>query len=194
MFFFFRKNEPFTQTDCETWRNQWRNLVPEDCRDVPVTVGDRTEIAFVQINGFVMMLQDGLLMESSFFDVCKHFQQAGYHVVWLLRCTQDIENGYLKKQSENAERTQWNWRSPTTNFGRWTSDNFNATIILQHEQTPDEDLRESDAKILQRVTWATSDDDTKMIPGKTNFVTVKLPHTPRELLKWLEGTPMSQIK
>lgn len=194
MFFFFRKNEPITQTDCETWREQWRQLVPPECRDVPITVGERTEIAFVQINQFVMMLQDGLLMESSFFDVCQHFQQAGYHVIWLMRCTQDIENGYLKKQSENSERTQWIWRSPTTNFGRWTSDNFSATIILQHEQTPDEDLKDCNAPILQRVTWATSDDDTKMIPGKTNFVTVKLPNTPKELLKWLNGTPMSQIK
>ncbi len=194
MFFFFRKNEPLTQTDCETWREQWRQLVPPECRDVPITVGERTEIAFVQINQFVMMLQDGLLMESSFFDVCQHFQQAGYHVIWLMRCTQDIENGYLKKQSENSERTQWIWRSPTTNFGRWTSDNFSATIILQHEQTPDEDLKDCNAPILQRVTWATSDDDTKMIPGKTNFVTVKLPNTPKELLKWLNGTPMSQIK
>jgi len=194
MFFFFRKNEPLTQTDCETWREQWRQLVPPECRDVPITVGERTEIAFVQINQFVMMLQDGLLMESSFFDVCQHFQQAGYHVIWLMRCTQDIENGYLKKQSENSERTQWIWRSPTTNFGRWTSDNFSATIILQHEQSPDGDLKNCAAPILQRVTWATSDDDTKMIPGKTNFVTVKLPNTPKELLKWLNGTPMSQIK
>ncbi len=194
MFFFFRKNEPFSQTDCETWREQWRRLVPESCRNVPITFAGRTEIAFIQINQFVMMLQDGLLMENSFFDICKHFQQAGYHVIWLMRCTQDIENGYLRKQREDAERTQWNWRSPTTNFGRWTSDNFNATIILQHEQTPEGDLKSSDAPILQRVTWAMSDDDTKMIPGKTNFVTVKLPSTPKELLKWLEGTPLSQVK
>lgn len=193
MFFFFKKEEPLLQTDSDTWRDQWKAIVPKDCRDVPITVDGRTEIAFVQIGQFVMMLQDGLLMERTFFDVCEHFQAAGYHVVWLMRCTQDIKSGYLKKQSEDSERTKWTWRSPTTNFGRWTSDNFSATILLQHEQSPNGDLRESDAPILQRVTWATSDDDTKMIPGKTNFVTVKLPNTPKELLKWLNGTPMSQI-
>ncbi|MBE6984628.1 MAG: hypothetical protein E7434_03240 [Ruminococcaceae bacterium] len=194
MFFFFRKNEASAQTDCEAWREQWRQLVPPECRDVPITVEGKTEIAFVQINQFVMMLQDGLLMEASFFDVCRHFQNAGYHVIWLMRCTQDMEQGYLKKQSEDSERTKWLWKSPTTNFGRWTSDNFNATIILQHKQAPDGNLRECEAPILQRVTWAKSDDDTKMIPGKTNFVTVKLPNSPRELRAWLEGTPLSQAK
>ncbi len=194
MFLFSRKNAPFAQTSCEAWREQWQNLVPEKCRNVPIRTEDRSEVAFVQINQFVMMLQDGLLMEQSFFDVCKHFQAAGYHVIWLMRCTQDIEHGYLKKQSEDDERTQWTWRSPTTNFGRWTSDNFSATILLQYKQAPAGDLKESDAPILARVTWAASDDDTQMIPNKTNFVTVNLPSTPKELLKWLEGTPLGQIR
>ncbi len=194
MFFFFRKNEALHQSDSETWLKQWQSLVPPEYRNVPITVEERTEIAFVQINQYVMMLQDGLLMESAFFDVCKLFQKAGYHVIWLMRCTQDVANGYLKKLSVSGERTKWLWKSPTTNFGRWTSDNFNATILLQHEQLPDGTPVECEASILQRVTWAESDDATKMIPGKTEFVTVDTPSSPKALLKWLQGTPLSQVK
>ena len=58
-----------------------------------------------------MMLQDGLLMIREFFDCCEFFQKAGFHVVWLMRCTQDVENGYLKLLSENGRRCRWLWRS-----------------------------------------------------------------------------------
>lgn len=194
MFFFFRKNEALQQTDSTSWIAQWQSLLPPECRNVPIMVEGETQIAYVKINQFVMMLQDGLLMESAFFDVCKLFQRAGYHVIWLMRCTQDIANGYLKKLTSSGERTKWLWKSPTTNFGRWTSDNFNATILLQHEQLPEGTLTECDAAVLQRVTWAESDDASKMIPGKTEFVTVNTPSTPKELLKWLQGIPLSQVK
>jgi len=154
MFFFFRKNNELQQNDTEPWRDQWRSLVAPECRNVPVNIDGRSAVAFVQVHPYVMMLQDGLLMEQSFFEVCDIFQKAGYHVIWLMRCTQDISNGYLKKLSTNGNRTTWLWKSPTTNFGRWTSDNFNATILLQCEPLPEGDLRECDLPILQRVTWA----------------------------------------
>ena len=192
----FGKKQPFHQSDPETWKRQWQSLVPPENRDVPITADGETVIAFVQIGRFVMMLQDGLLMESAFFDVCSFFQRAGYHVVWLMRCTQDIHNGFLKPKgaAEGGTRRKWLWKSPTTNFGRWTSDNFNATILLQHEQLPDEPLPTCQARILQRVVWAESDDPTRMIPGRTEFLTADLPATPQELLRWLSGTALSALR
>ena len=100
MLFWKKKTPPLVQSSASAWREQWRAIVPPECRNVPVTVGDKTVTAYVQINHFVMMLQDGLLMEEHFFDVCSHFQRAGYHVIWLMRCTQDIENGYLKLKKQ----------------------------------------------------------------------------------------------
>ena len=184
------------QNDPETWKRQWQSLVPPENRDVPITLDGETVIAFVQMNQFVMMLQDGLLMEAAFFDVCSFFQRAGYHVVWLMRCTQDIHNGYLKPKgfAESGTRRKWLWKSPTTNFGRWTSDNFNATILLQHEPLPDGDIRTCEKPILQRVIWAESDDPTRMVPGKTRFLTADLPATPQELLQWLSGTALSKLR
>lgn len=104
MLFWKKKTPPLVQSSASAWREQWRAIVPPECRNVPVTVGNKTVTAYVQINHFVMMLQDGLLMEEHFFDVCSHFQRAGYHVIWLMRCTQDIENGYLKLKKQ---RVQW---------------------------------------------------------------------------------------
>lgn len=182
------------QNDPETWKAQWQALVPPENRNVPITVDGETIVAFVQINHYVMMLQDGLLMESTFFDVCEFFQKAGYHVIWLMRCTQDIHNGYLKRIDEgDSHRCRWLWKSPTTNFGRWTSDNFNASIILQWCQAPETDLRSCTERILQRVTWAESDRPEKMIPGRTRFSTVDNPATPAELLRWLEGTTLANL-
>ena len=51
----------------------------------------------------------------------------------------------------------------THHFGRWISDNREATILIQHEELPDGDIRTSDASILGRVSRTTSDDDTKMV-------------------------------
>ena len=79
----------------QAWLARWQSLVPEENRNVPVTVERQTRIAYIQINQFVVMLQDGLLMKAHFFDVCEFFQKAGYHVVWLMRCVQDVEGGYL---------------------------------------------------------------------------------------------------
>lgn len=186
---------PLQQNDPETWRHLWQSLVPESNRDVPITVDGQTVEAFICINQFAMMLQDGLMMESGFFDVCEHFQKAGYHVIWLMRCIQDIYNGYLKPGKRiDGSRQQWIWKSPTTNFGRWTSDNRQATILLQTEQVPSEDLSECRKRLLQRVVWAESDDSTQMVPGHTVFYTTDCPATPEELLRWLNGTTLANLR
>ena len=191
----FRRKTEWKQNSPEEWKVDWQSIVPPENRDVPVTVEGETVIAFVQIRQFVMMLQDGLLMEESFFGVCEFFQRAGYHVIWLMRCTQDIHNGYLKPKGsyEGGHRRKWLWKSPTTNFGRWTSDNFNATILLQH-QNPDKELLKCEKRILQRVTWAESDDASRMIPGRTVFQTVDNPGTAAELLRWLQGESLNKLK
>ena len=75
LFFGKRKSAPLVQSSTEDWRKQWQDLVPPECRNVPVTVDGKTMTAYVQINHFVMMLQDGLLMQQGFFDVCAHFQR-----------------------------------------------------------------------------------------------------------------------
>ena len=191
--FLQRKKEPFVQSGHEQWKDDWRNLVPEACRNVPVTVYGVSVEAYVLMNHFAMMLQDGLLMEASFFDVCEHFQKAGYHVIWLMRCTQDLHNGYLKRAGEKNGSTRWLWKKPTTNFGRWISDNRQATILIQHTELPEGDIRTCRAPILARVTWATSDDNTKMVSGRTEFQTVPLPASPEELLRWLSGESLRSI-
>lgn len=182
------------QCSPEEWKEQWQSLVPPENRDVPITLGGETVIAFVQMNHYVMMLQDGLLMDASFFDVCEFFQKAGYHVIWLMRCTQDIANGYLKLvENDNGHRCRWLWKKPTTNFGRWTSDNFNASIVLQWRQIPETGLENCQERMLQRVTWAESDRPEMMVPGRTRFSTVDTPATPMELLHWLEGASLSNV-
>lgn len=190
------KKKPLVQTDEETWRAQWQSLVPPECRNVPITADGASEIAYVQMNQFVLMLQDGLLMEATFFDVCELFQRAGYHVIWLMRCTQDIHNGYLHQKGsyDGGHRCSWLWKSPTTNFGRWTSDNYGATILIQHRPLPSGDPRTCTEPILQRVTWAESDDATRMIPARTRFQTVDNPATPAELLRWLQGASLKNLK
>ena len=195
LFFGKRKSAPLVQSSTEDWWKQWQDLVPPECRNVPVTVDGKTMTAYVQINHFVMMLQDGLLMQQGFFDVCAHFQRAGYHVVWLVRCTQDIAGGYLKLRKESGNECLWKWRKPTTNFGRWTSDNYGVTILIQHRQGPPEitDLKTCKTRVLQRVTWAESDDNTQMVPGRTEFLTVGKPATPEELLHWLTGTTLANL-
>ena len=194
MFSFLKKRKaPYVQSSTQVWQDQWRSLVPPECRNVPVTVDGVSIEAYVLVNHFAMMLQDGLLMEASFFDVCEHFQRAGYHVIWLMRCTQDVYNGYLKRAGEKNGSTRWLWRSPTTNFGRWISDNREASILIQHAELPAGDIRSCDAPVLGRVAWATSDDDTKMVPGCTEFQTVPLPATPRQLLRWLNGESLRSI-
>ena len=187
LFFGKRKSAPLVQSSTEDWRKQWQDLVPPECRNVPVTVDGKTMTAYVQINHFVMMLQDGLLMQQGFFDVCAHFQRAGYHVIWLVRCTQDIAGGYLKLRKESGNECLWKWRKPTTNFGRWTSDNRYVTILLQYKPAPDGDLSRCTEHILQRVQWAESNDNSKMVPGRTEFATVGAPGTPAELSNWLHG-------
>ena len=191
--FLKRKKAPYVQTSTEVWQDQWRSLVPPECRNVPVVVDGVSIEAYVLVNHFAMMLQDGLLMEASFFDVCEHFQRAGYHVIWLMRCTQDVYNGYLKRAGERSGSTRWVWKSPTTNFGRWISDNREASILIQHTELPAGDIRDCDAPVLGRVTWATSDDDTKMVPGRTEFQTVALPASAKQLLRWLNGESLRSI-
>ena len=191
MLFWKKKKAPFVQSTTSAWKEQWREIVPSECRNVPITEGGRTVTAYVQINHFVMMLQDGLLMKEDFFDVCSHFQRAGYHVIWLMRCTQDIENGYLKIKKQKDNKCLWKWRKPTTNFGRWTSDNRYVTILLQYKPAPDGPLEHCHDEILQRVQWAESSDNTQMVPSRTEFATVGVPGTPAELANWLRGGFMS---
>ena len=105
--FLKRKKEPYVQSSTADWQDQWRSLVPPECRNVPVVVDGKSVEAYVLVNHFAMMLQDGLLMEASFFDVCEHFQRAGYHVIWLMRCTQDVYNGYLKRGGEKNGSTRF---------------------------------------------------------------------------------------
>jgi len=191
---FFKKKQPLIQNDPITWKELWQGLVPEECRDVAVTVDGVSIEAFIQINQFCVMLQDGLLMEESFFGVFEHFQKAGYHVIWLMRCTQDIHNGFLKLKKQKGNLMKWDWKSPTTNFGRWTSDNFGATILIQHKQLPMDGPVNCKESVLQRVVWAESSDAHKMIPSRTYFQTVGNPGTPEELLRWLQGTSLSKVK
>lgn len=187
-----RRRTALQQSSTEVWKAQWQSLVPPQCRDVPITVAGETVIAYICVNQFVVMLQDGLLMEETFFPVAHFFQQAGYHLVWLMRCTQDIHNGYLKPLDRS--RRKWLWKRPTTNFGRWTSDNYGATILLQHEELPPSGAVDCALPLLQRVTWAESDDASRMIPGRTRFQTVPLPATPLELQKWLQGCALHQLR
>lgn len=175
----------------QAWLARWQSLVPEENRNVPVTVEGQTRIAYIQINQFVVMLQDGLLMKAHFFDVCEFFQKAGYHVVWLMRCTQDIENGYLKLKKQRGDKCLWKWRKPTTNFGRWTSDNRCVTILLQYKSAPDGPLENCTDEILQRVQLAESSDDAEMVPSRTEFATVGVPGSPADLARWLRGGFMS---
>lgn len=190
------KKTPLTICAPEEWMARWKQTVPPECRDVPITHEGETVVAFICVRQFVMMLQDGLLMERTFFDVCSFFQRAGYHVIWLMRCAQDIHNGYLKLQSASPDgaRCKWLWKSPTTNFGRWTSDNFNATILLQHRAEPTAELADCRERILQRVTWAESDEETQMVPPKTRFMTVDTPGSPVELLAWLNGASLNHVR
>ena len=192
----FRKKKPYTQTPSEQWRAQWQSLFPPECRNVPVTFGDTTYEAFVLVGHNAMMLQDGLLMEASFFDVCELFQKAGYHVIWLMRCTQDIHNGYLKRRrvEDGGKRMQWLWKSPTTNFGRWSSDQQHASILLQIEELPEEGPINCEKKVLQRVVWAESDDPEEMVPKRTTFSTVNVPDTPPELVRWMNGETLSRFQ
>ena len=195
LFRFRRTARPLAQSSTEQWKTQWQSLVPPECRDVPVTSGGRTYPAFVCIGHFIMMLQDGLLMEERFFDVCDTFQDAGYHVVWLMRCTQDIANGYLRQaRRRSGEGKRWIWNSPTTNFGRWTSDNFGVTILLQTKPLPEGALSDCDEHILERVTWAVSDDAARMVPGRTEFITTDCPGSPQEVQRWLTGTSLAKLR
>lgn len=189
----FRRKREFHQCPGEEWIRRWQSIVPPENRNVPITVDGETVIAYVQMNQFVMMIQDGLLMEQTFFPVCNFFQKAGYHVIWLMRCTQDIHYGYLKPLRDSGNRKKWLWKSPTTNFGRWTTDNFEASILLQWQELNAEDPLQCTDRILQRVIWAESDDDTRMIPGRTEFQTTDRPGTAAELLKWLQGTTLNKL-
>ena len=190
----FRRNKPFVQSSYDAWHDQWQSAFPPECRDVPVTFDGVTYVAYVLVGHTAMMLQDGLLMQATFFDVCEHFQRAGFHVVWLMRCTQDIHNGYLKRKAGRDGRTDWLWKRPTTNFGRWSSDQKHASIILQVKELPDGNPKDCTEKILERVVWAESDDPESMVPKRTTFVTVNVPDTPPELIRWLNGESLSRFQ
>ena len=42
MLFWKKKTPPLVQSSASAWREQWRAIVPPECRNVPVTVGDKT--------------------------------------------------------------------------------------------------------------------------------------------------------
>ena len=189
----FGSKKPLHQTDTETWRAMWQSLLPPENRNVEITCDGESMTAFLQVNHVVIMLQDGLLMKEGFFAVCDFFRKAGYHVIWLMRCKQDIHNHYLKKLRTEGRRTRWLWRRPTTNFGRWTSDNFGATILLQPEEL-DGDTLDLSQNVLQRVVWAESDEAGKMIPSRTVFYTDNTPGTPSELLSWIRGANLGSVR
>ena len=42
LFFGKRKSAPLVQSSTEDWRKQWQDLVPPECRNVPVTVDGKT--------------------------------------------------------------------------------------------------------------------------------------------------------
>ena len=193
---FFRKKQSFTQSPHEVWLSQWQSLFPPECRNVPVTVDGVTYEAYVLVGHNALMLQDGLLMEAAFFDVCELFQKAGYHVIWLMRCTQDVRNGFLvRRRVENGgKRMQWLWKRPTTNFGRWSSDQKHTSILLQIEELPEEGPHNCEKKVLQRVIWAESSDAESMVPKRTTFTTVNVPDTPPELVRWLNGESLSSFQ
>lgn len=66
LFDFLKKKRQEKADDQQHWRERWQSLVPEENRSVPVTVDGQTRIAYIQINQFVVMLQDGLLMKAHF--------------------------------------------------------------------------------------------------------------------------------
>lgn len=185
---------PIVQSSKEDWRRSWQALVPEECRNVAVSHNDQSVTAYICRNHFAVMLQDGLLMDPGFFGVCEHFQKAGYRVVWLIRFSQDLHNGFVRRAMGGGRdgRRKWIWRKPTTNFGRWTSDNYGATILLQ-EKDATGDLLQVNDPILHRVIWAESSDPGSMVPSRTRFTTISNPATPAQLMAWLDGTPLGQL-
>ena len=48
MMFWKKKTPPLVQSSASAWREQWRAIVPPECRNVPVTVDGRTVTAYVQ--------------------------------------------------------------------------------------------------------------------------------------------------
>ena len=67
--------------------------------------------------------------------------------------------------------------------------------LMRFSEVPPEitDLKTCKTRVLQRVTWAESDDNTQMVPGRTEFLTVGKPATPEELLHWLTGTTLANL-
>ncbi len=58
LFGFLKQKRQEKADDQQHWRERWQSLVPEENRSVPVTVDGQTRIAYIQINQFVVMLQD----------------------------------------------------------------------------------------------------------------------------------------
>ena len=50
LFFGKRKSAPLVQSSTEDWRKQWQDLVPPECRNVPVTVDGKTMTALSLIH------------------------------------------------------------------------------------------------------------------------------------------------
>ena len=65
--------------------------------------------------------------------------------------------------------------------------------VRMDQQLPEGELASCDAQVLQRVTWAESDRNEEMVPGRTTFYTVGVPGTPAQLLRWLSGASLGSL-
>lgn len=191
LFFGKRKSAPLVQSSTEDWREAMAGPRAAGVPQRPRHGGRKDDDRLCADQPLRDDAAGRAFDAAGLFDVCAHFQRAGYHVIWLVRCTQDIAGGYLKLRKASGNECLWKWRKPTTNFGRWTSDNRYVTILLQYKPAPDGDLSRCTEHILQRVQWAESNDNSKMVPGRTEFATVGAPGTPAELSNWLHGGFMS---
>ena len=59
MLFWKKKTPPLVQSSASAWREQWRAIVPPECRNVPDTVGEKTVTTYVPINHIEKQLKEG---------------------------------------------------------------------------------------------------------------------------------------
>ena len=102
----------------QAWLARWQSLVPEENRNVPVTVEGQTRIAYIQINQFVVMLQDGLLDEirallaSGISPAATAMQAIGYkEYVDCLTAGGDVHaaTALVQQRSRNYAKRQLTW-------------------------------------------------------------------------------------
>ena len=52
MLFWKKKTPPLVQSSASAWREQWRAIVPPECRNVPVTVDGKTMTTTVPLASY----------------------------------------------------------------------------------------------------------------------------------------------